>query len=141
MGTTALTRVYDGGEYVVGMRRNHDGNLSWHGFELAAFLTGREVVAGISDPLSANFNGTACLAAWLFGYFKDGIGEFYVDVPASRSMSVDCTFDYIYDLTVKNMSIYVRVTSGEKELFSGTQAGYIAWIHDMNESDIWVDAV
>jgi len=73
MGTRSLTRVFDSnGSELLCMYRQYDGYLSGHGAELAKFLTGGEVVDGLSYRKTSSklFNGAECLAAQLVAWFK-----------------------------------------------------------------------
>ena len=70
MGTRSTTTVYDGETPILTFYRQYDGYPSGHGQEIAAFLSGKPVVNGISGDGTGIFNGPGDLAVRLLTALK-----------------------------------------------------------------------
>ena len=112
MGTRCLTFVYDGDTPVINMYRQFDGYPSGHGFELAEFLEGFEIVNGYGEVKPKLANGMGCLAAQMIAHFKKSVGGFYIH-PVT---STDCWQDYEYHVFENR----VVVKNPDNVMFSGT---------------------
>lgn len=112
MGTRCLTFVYDGDTPVINMYRQFDGYPSGHGFELAEFLEGFEIVNGFGEVKPKLANGMGCLAAQMIAHFKKSVGGFYIH-PVT---STDCWQDYEYHVFENR----VVVKNPDNIMFSGT---------------------
>lgn len=112
MGTRSLTFVYDGDTPVINMYRQFDGYPSGHGFELAEFLQGFEIVNGYGEVKPKLANGMGCLAAQMIAHFKKGVGGFYIH-PVTDT---DCWQDYEYHVFENR----VVVKNPDQVMFSGT---------------------
>ena len=75
------------------MYRQSDGYPDGHGDELATFLTGIELVDGLTggDPERVA-NGMDCLAAQIVAHFKTRPGAIYLYPTSSR----DCGEEWVY---------------------------------------------
>ena len=112
MGTRSLTFVYDGDTPVINMYRQFDGYPSGHGFELAEFLEGFEIVNGYGEVKPKLANGMGCLAAQMIAHFKKSVGGFYIH-PVTDT---DCWQDYEYHVFENR----VVVKNPDNVMFSGT---------------------
>lgn len=112
MGTRCLTFVYDGDTPVINMYRQFDGYPSGHGFELAEFLEGFEIVNGYGEVKPKLANGMGCLAAQMIAHFKKSVGGFYIH-PVTDT---DCWQDYEYHVFENR----VVVKNPDNVMFSGT---------------------
>lgn len=112
MGTRCLTFVYDGDKPVINMYRQFDGYPSGHGFELAEFLEGFEIVNGYGEVKPKLANGMGCLAAQMIAHFKKSVGGFYIH-PVTDT---DCWQDYEYHVFENR----VVVKNPDNVMFSGT---------------------
>lgn len=112
MGTRCLTFVYDGDKPVINMYRQFDGYPSGHGFELAEFLEGFEIVNGFGEVKPKLANGMGCLAAQMIAHFKKSVGGFYIH-PVTDT---DCWQDYEYHVFENR----VVVKNPDNVMFSGT---------------------
>lgn len=112
MGTRSLTFVYEGDTPVINMYRQFDGYPSGHGFELAEFLEGFEIVNGYGEVKPKLANGMGCLAAQMIAHFKKSVGGFYIH-PVT---STDCWQDYEYHVFENR----VVVKNPDQVMFSGT---------------------
>ncbi len=112
MGTRCLTFVYDGDTPVINMYRQFDGYPSGHGFELAEFLQGFEIVNGYGEVKPKLANGMGCLAAQMIAHFKKSVGGFYIH-PVTDT---DCWQDYEYHVFENR----VVVKNPDQVMFSGT---------------------
>jgi hypothetical protein len=96
MGTRCLTVLHDNHEdrEIVVMYRQMDGYPEGHGADLAEFLSGGEIINGISvaDRGKLTFNGLECLAAQVVAHFKTDVGSIYLMPAGTR----DVWEDYIY---------------------------------------------
>lgn len=114
MGTRALTFVYDeSNTAIINLYSQYDGYPEGHGAEIAKFLSGKQVVNGLSGDTSQVFNGMGCLAAALVSHFKTQAGGFYL-YPVGAN---DCGQDYEYHVYLDH--VIVKNYSGRK-MFSGT---------------------
>ena len=112
MGTRSLTFVYDGDQPVLNLYRQFDGYPSGHGFELAEFLQGFEIVNGYGEVKPKLANGMGCLAAQMIAHFKKSVGGFYIH-PVTDT---DCWQDYEYHVFENR----VVVKNPDNIMFSGT---------------------
>jgi len=94
MGTRCLTvfRDEERGQEVCVLYRQSDGYPQGHGQELAEFLSGFQVVDGLSGEGGKVANGMGCLAAQAVAYFKQRPGGFYLYPSGTR----DVWEDYVY---------------------------------------------
>lgn len=126
MGTRSLTLVSTAdGRTFLNMYRQSDGYPSCHGAALAKFLSGMEIINGISSQRAGEAaNGAGCLAAQMVASFKTKIGLIYI-YPADAT---GCDQDYTYHVTVTEKhwdndaepGIAVKVVSFKGEtLFEG----------------------
>jgi hypothetical protein len=104
--------VYDGDTPVINMYRQFDGYPSGHGFELAEFLEGFEIVNGFGEVKPKLANGMGCLAAQMIAHFKKSVGGFYIH-PVTDT---DCWQDYEYHVFENR----VVVKNPDNIMFSGT---------------------
>lgn len=129
MGTRSVTIVRDN-EFnppephkVVAMYRQYDGYLEGHGKDLLDFLTGFNVVNGLSaDQGDKVANGMGCLAAQMVAHFKDGPGGLYLE-----PMREDSNYgtDYTYTITGSSTEpMRVEVRGYADLLFEGTLTEY-----------------
>ncbi len=112
MGTRCLTFVYEGDTPVINMYRQFDGYPSGHGFELAEFLGGFEIVNGYGEVKPKLANGMGCLAAQMVAHFKKSVGGFYIH-PVTDT---DCWQEYEYHVFENR----VVVKNPDNVMFSGT---------------------
>lgn len=115
--------------------RQYDGYPTGHGAELKDFLDGFTIVNGYgsSDP-PKTANGMSCLAAQIIGYFKSGIGGFYL-YPANTR---DCGEEYVYTVYLnrsdkdKSSTLCLKIQAGAYTLFGlpGTKQHNMPVIYD-----------
>jgi hypothetical protein len=110
MGTRSLTIVATAdGKKFVNMYRQFDGYPSGHGAALHQFLSGMEIINGISDQKAGEAaNGAGCLAAQMIAHFKTQIGGIYI-YPIDAS---DVGQDFIYHVTVTEKNWGSEATPG-----------------------------
>lgn len=119
MGTRSLTvfQETDGTEIAV-MYRHFDGYPTGHGDELARFLAGFKIVAGLGTGDKAPVaNGIACLAAQVVAHFKTEPGGFYLHAAGTR----DIGEEYVYTVSGKpGEGVTMRCENGDgKKLYEG----------------------
>lgn len=110
MGTRSITHIKnEQGETLLTFYRQFDGYLTGHGKDVVAALNNGEVevVNGYNSTHKnpAVFNGMGCLAAYLIGQLKDGIGGLYI-VPTGQK---DCWEEYTYNIYINNGVVMISV--------------------------------
>lgn len=96
MSTRSLTRIWDKGEILVTLYKHYDGYPEGYGLELAKFIDGYKILNGILLKTHENkklANGMGCFAAQLIAYFKQEVGDIYIE-PNNISLGEE----YIYDV-------------------------------------------
>jgi hypothetical protein len=133
MGTRSTTTVYDGETPILTFYRQYDGYPSGHGQEVAAFLSGKEVVNGISGDGTGIFNGPGDLAVRLLTALKgdaNDAGALYA-IPHDQAGEED----YHYDVVVTSAegfgmdargSVVVKVKSYGTPIAEGSVDEFVA---------------
>ena len=95
MSTRSLTRIWDKDKILVTVYKHYDGYPEGYGLELAKFLDGYKIVNGI--PLTHEneklANGMGCFAAQFIAYFKQEVGDIYIE-----HHNTSLGEEYIYDV-------------------------------------------
>lgn len=116
MGTRCLTAVYEDGVEILTLYRQFDGYFDGHGDELALFLSGIQLVNGISGERKNVANGMGCLAAQIVAHMKTEPGGFYIYKSGSR----DVGEEYIYHVVkFPNDEIGLRVEDHGNQVYFG----------------------
>ena len=86
MGTRGTIHIIDGKSCLCSIYRQYDTYPTGLGQELKTFLSNATVINGFSgdDVAPEKFNGMGCLAAWLIGQLKNGIGNVYMTTKTDR---------------------------------------------------------
>ena len=132
MATPCLTFVYDS-NYSKGQRefvciyRQCDGDVAWHGKELATFLNGIRIASGhVGDSIGHSANGPDCLAAQLVVHFKKTSGNIYL---VDSSAFNDDDEIIRYDVLAGDDGIEILLEDNlRKRLLQGTPQQFLNWI-------------
>jgi len=95
MGTRSLTILKGrSNEEIAVLYRQFDGyTKGGHGQELAEFLSGFEMVNGMTGDEGPKFaNGPDCLAAQIIAHFKQQPGQFYLHPAGTRDIGEEYTY-------------------------------------------------
>ena len=107
------------------MYRQYDGYPSGHGQELSDFLFDRQIVNGFSmeHQRGKYNNGMGCFGAELISFFKEGIGNIYIQDPNNSEMDYE-DFEYIIEGNHRDgLNIIVNNSHG-KEMFNGSVGSF-----------------
>jgi len=121
MGTRSVTKIIDNGKPILALYRQMDGYPDGHGKELKSFLTGMEMVNGLSTNTKNVFNGMGCLAAQIVAHFKDGAGGFYI---SSLESSEAYNYEVIGDTMNPEKGISLKVYSCGDVIYEGSVEGF-----------------
>lgn len=138
MGTRSLTILKDGttetAQDIAVMYRQYDGYPSGLGQELAEYLSGFNVVNGISNETTKLANGPDCLAAQIIAHFKESVGNVYLMRADTRNCGEEYRY-YIYSEAGKPITIKVGKmiwvdgqNDTEKVIFDGTPESMLVWL-------------
>lgn len=117
MGTRSVTTIEGEGGPLLKIYRQLDGYVEGGmGEELIEFLRGRKVVNGYSmkDEEERAFNGIGCLAASIVSYFKDGIGNVYI-----QPIDDDYEGAYNYFISEDDGRLRIRMEGYNGVLYDG----------------------
>lgn len=137
MGTRSLTHVNNSaGETFFTFYKQHDGYPEGWGKELAEFLSGFQIVNGLSRDTGKIANGMGCLAAQIIAHFKEEPGQFYIYPAGSKDCGEE--FTYIVKLGEEKMTqgtfprpyhgLKLTCNDGERDLFDDTPENFAAFL-------------
>jgi hypothetical protein len=127
MGTRSITTFHADGEEICVLYRQFDGEIKWHGKELAEFLAGKTIVNGIGLDYKNVFNGMGCLTASVIAHFKEGVGGFYVYPAKTRDINEEFTYQ-VYGHTGEEPHIRILEGWNYDSVFSGTATDVLNFI-------------
>lgn len=133
MGTRSTTRVYQGGQMLLALYCQFDGNHEGVGQQLADFIQSRPVVNGISGSCEV-FNGMECFAAQLVAHLKAEAGLWYVTGREEQREEFNYEIHGGYDANCSPMPI-TFVCEGYGQRFQGKPEAFKAWAESLNDAE------
>jgi hypothetical protein len=144
MSTRSLTHIYDDGKILLTFYRQSDGYPEGHGKDLSEFLTGFQIVNGLSGDKGKIANGMGCLAAQIIKHFKECPGGIYI-YPLGSS---DCGEKYVYSVKISaekpigdpkwsrtaHEVEMICAEAGGPELFKGNPSAFAAFLTKIAET-------
>ena len=120
MGTRSTTKIYQDGQFLVGIFKRYDGYVEGWGNELKKFIKSGVFGNGIPgnyDKTKHFFNGAGCFAAQLIKEYKERPGELYVTTEDDLQ-----EYNYKIDLITDPLLIIekVRVECEQDESYNET---------------------
>jgi len=121
MGTRSLTHIKDSeNRTLVTIYRQFDGYPTGHGDDMKRILNDGVVTLKngyhLSDESPTVFNGMGCMAAYLIGELKEGIGNIYI-VPIPTENDDPGWEEYVYTLYPVDTELCMKVWDVHREEF------------------------
>jgi len=126
MSTRSTIKFYsefDQDEVLVSVYQQFDGYIDGVGYELAKWLSKKNIINGISYQTMADgyANGMGCLAAQFIKEFKTKIGNFYIG-------TIDNEEEYNYQVRLIDKEIVITVN----DIFKGTPSELLL-LNELNQ--------